>query len=274
MLRVLKFINICFYFLIEGFDDFKYSLRYFNISFLYAVNDIKLRYKRSIIGPFWITLNTLILISTIGFIFGQILNVDNKFFIPYISIGLILWSFFSMTLTEGCMSFVSGENIVKQIKLPLFIHINRVLLRNIFVFIHIIPILALLFIFFDIRFSGGIIMSVLGFIILIGNLVWLTLLFSILSSRYRDLPPLISNALQVIFYFTPIMWMVDLIPHRTIIFLQFNPLYHLIEIVREPFMGNTASKISWTFCIVAFVFGNLFTFIFFGKYKKRIIYWL
>jgi lipopolysaccharide transport system permease protein len=103
----------------------------------------------------------------------------------------------------------------------------------------------------------------------------MALLLGVFCTRYRDVPQIIANLLQVFFYLSPIIWMPQLLPTRASIYvLDANPFYHLIEIVRAPLIGLLPSALNWKVCIASAMAGWFFTILFYGRFRSRIAYWL
>jgi len=101
------------------------------------------------------------------------------------------------------------------------------------------------------------------------------LTLAILCARFRDMTQVVTNILQVMFYATPIMWMVKILPaHVSRDFVNWNPFYHLVELVRAPLFGVAPTMLNWSLSIFLAVFGWIMAIAFFGKYRWRIAYWL
>ena len=237
--------------------------------------DVKQRYRRSALGPFWLTISMGVMIGTIGIVFGSIFKTSLEEFLPFLASGMILWSFFTTVVNEGCAGFINAERIIKQLPIPLFVHILRIIWRNIIILCHNIIILPLVFIAVGKPLTLNIFFVIPGFILATLNLTWIALMLGILCARYRDLPQIITSVLNVIFYFTPIMWMPHLVPQRAgELILGLNPVYHLMEIVRAPLLGQMHGSSSWITCLIIAACGWLVTIFVYGRYKRRIAYWL
>lgn len=255
-----------------GLSDVLASLKSAGLVWLLSWHDVRQRYRRSTIGPFWITISNAILIACIGLVFGKVFGAGTNL-VPSLAIGITLWTFVSTAITEGCSSFIAAEGIVKQLPIPLFIHVERVVIRNVFILAHnalVIPVVLLLF---DNNWSWVALLSLVGFLLLVINLLWIGLWLAILCARYRDLPQVISNALQVFFYVTPILWPPSLLPEGGWL-LDFNPFYHFVEIVRAPLLGHLPEAINWIASIMIALVGWVLTLLFFNRYRRRIPYWL
>jgi len=259
-----------------SYTDISNSLKQFHLAALLGWQDVRQRYRRSVLGPFWLTVSMGVMIGTIGVVFGQIFNSPMQDFLPFLSIGLVLWNFISTSITEGCVGFISSEAIIKQLPIPLFIHILRLMWRNIIILAHNIVIFPIVLIFYHKEISWIPLISIPGFFLLFLNVIWMVLFLSVLCARYRDLPQIVASLLLVMFYLTPIMWMPSLLPQQNtnVKLLILNPFFHLMEIVKAPLLGNLPSILNWKVSIILGVFGWLVTMFMYGHYKRRIAYWL
>src|SRR5690606_6277438 len=125
------------------------------------------------------------------------------------------------------------ERIIKQLPIPLFVHVLRVVWRNIIILGHNFIIFPLVLLFFGKPIGWVALLSIPGLFLIVLNVTWVSLILGILCTRFRDLPQMVSSVLQVLFYITPIMWMPALLPNRAgTHWLQYNPIYHLLEIFR------------------------------------------
>ncbi len=237
--------------------------------------DVRQRYRRSALGPFWLTISMGVMIGTIGVVFGKIFKTPMAEFLPFLAAGMILWSFVSAVVTEGCTGFIGAEGIIKQLPIPLFVHILRMMWRNTLILSHNIVILPLVFLAVGKPLSLLAFLSIPGFILTAINLAWVALILGILCARYRDLPQMVASILQVVFYLTPIMWMPSLLPQRAGLYLlDLNPVFHLIEIVRAPLLGQLPSATNWVVSFALALIGWGVALAIYGRYKRRIAYWL
>ena len=98
--------------------------------------DIKQRYRRSTLGPFWITISTGIMLGAMGPVYAKLFNQPVGAYFQHLAISFIVWNLVSGQIIESCSAFISAEGLIKQIKLPLILHLNRMLSRNIIAFVH------------------------------------------------------------------------------------------------------------------------------------------
>lgn len=249
-------------------------MRYEQVAVL-GWQDVKQRYRRSFLGPFWLTLSMAILIATVGLVFSQIYRSPVKEFIPFLCCSMIFWGFVSTTISESCFGFISAEGIIKQLPIPLYVHILRVIWRNIIILGHNLVIFPIVLIIFTKPLTSDSILAIPGFLLMVINLGWVALVLGVICARYRDLPQIVNSMLQILIYLTPILWMPESISQGLGFYLvQLNPVFHLFDIVRAPLLGYSPEKISWFVSIFIAFFGWIGTLFFYNRYKQRIVFWL
>jgi ABC-type polysaccharide/polyol phosphate export permease len=237
--------------------------------------DVRQRYRRSALGPFWLTITMGVMIASIGVVFGQIFNSPMAEFLPFLAAGIIFWGFMTSVIAEGCTGFIAAEAIIKQLPIPLFVHILRLIWRNLLILAHNIVIIPLVFLAVGKSVNWMALISVPSLLLVVINLTWIALILGVLCTRYRDLPQIVGSILQILFYLTPIMWMPNLLPQRSGLYLlDLNPAYHLLQIVRAPLLGQLPTLLNWEVSFGLALIGWIMAITFYGCYKRRIAYWL
>jgi len=237
--------------------------------------DVATRYRRTRLGAFWLSLNMFVLIVVLGFVFGGIFRSNLTEFLPRLSIGIIIWGFLSSTLQESCDGFVHSRDTILEINMPYSFYVFRVLTRNIIIFFHNILIIPLIFLVLGVGIKLLSLLSLIGFVLIIINLAWISLFLAIISARFRDVSNIIVNLLQVIFYMTPIIWDQNMLPdwiQKSV--LIYNPFFHALNVVRDPLLNNPAPGLSYYVLLLGAFLGWVSALFFLGKYKRRIAYWL
>lgn len=237
--------------------------------------DVATRYRRSRVGAFWLTINMLVMITVLGFVFGTIFRAPVAEFLPGLTIGIIVWGLISGLINEGCGSFITAQESILQVRMPLATHILRVVWRNIIITGHNLLILPAVFFIFTKPIGYMALLSVIGLTLLIINVIWMMLILAVICTRFRDFTQIAQNGMQVLFYATPIIWHAEMLPGRFARdLLNINPFYHLLCIVREPLLGSMAATMNWVVSIIMAIVGWAFALAFFDRYRKRIPYWL
>ncbi|WP_285535236.1 ABC transporter permease [Brucella sp. NBRC 12950] len=251
------------------------ALSKYRLALIFGWQDVAQRYRRSRVGAFWLTLNMAVFIGALGLIFGTLFQSEMREFLPYLCAGVITWGFISTCLSEGCTTFTASDGIILQVRMPLFTHVLRAVWRNIIIFGHNIVIFPVLLLILGKMITLNALWAIPGFILVCLNLSWMMLILAVVCARFRDMTQVVTNILQVLFYATPIMWMVKILPdHVSRAFIDFNPFYHFIELVRAPLFGSPPSPLDWTYGVACAVIGWIAAIVFFGRYRWRVAYWL
>lgn len=237
--------------------------------------DVRQRYRRSALGPLWLTISMGVMIATIGIVFGSLFKSPMMEFLPSLASGIILWGFISTVINEGCASFIASDAIIRQLPIPLFVHVLRMTWRNMIILGHNLLILPVVFLAVGKSVHPVILESFAGFAVLLINLLWMALILGAACARFRDLSQMVASVLQVVFYLTPIMWLPRSLPSNVSVYLlDFNPAYHLLEIVRAPLLGDAPSAMNWIISGALAVVGWAAALLFYARFRRRIAYWL
>jgi len=253
--------------------DLWHGLKHQELWWTFAVHDIKQRFRRSTLGPFWLTLSMGIMVAALGFVFSKIFNQEISIFIPYLATGLIFWGLLTAMIHEGCTAFIACEGYIRNVPMPVSVHFYRMFARNLIIWGHNMVIYLILFFLFLREVSASYLFFVPGFALFLANLAWMGLTAGILSTRFRDIPQVVLSLLQVVFFTTPIFWSVDSLPNRPA-FIDWNPFYHLIEIVRAPLLGHPPQALSWAVSVGLIAIGIPFTALLYRRAFARIPYWI
>jgi ABC-2 type transport system permease protein len=236
-------------------------------------HDIKQRYRRSVLGPFWFTLSTLIMVVVLGLLYSQLLNQEISTYLPYLAVGLVVWQYLASAVNEGCAAFIGSAYLIKQIRLPLTVHVCRIAWRNFVILLHSLPVVILTLLVFGHWPTPEILLLPVALLILWLQGVWIGVALGILCARFRDIAPIVTNLVQVAFFFTPVMWSPEILKDRAWV-ADFNPLYHLIEIARGPIVGKPVLLVSWVWALGLLIVGFTFAQWLMNKYRNRVPYWL
>jgi ABC-type polysaccharide/polyol phosphate export permease len=236
--------------------------------------EIKQRYSRSVIGPFWITLSTGVMVAAMGPLYGALLGQNVAGYIQHLAVSLIIWNFISGSINDAGNAFVGAEGYIKQISLPLSVYVLKLIARNSLMLGHNFAVVFVVLYFLPPKNLELIWLTPIGLILVVGNLFWLALLLGMFSARFRDIPQLVSNIVQVAFFLSPIIWSAEMLPPSRRYLADFNPLFHFIEIVRAPLLGEPLHLISWIVVTAFLLIGSAVTFMLFARFRARVPYWL
>jgi ABC-type polysaccharide/polyol phosphate export permease len=236
--------------------------------------EIKQRYVRSVLGPFWLTLNTLILVTAMGPLYGQLFGQPVGAYFTYLVTSIVSWGLVSALVNEACTTFTSNVGFIQQVKKPYSVYVLKLIWRNLLVFAHSFVAIVIIYIFFPPQFGWNTPAFLLGVVSLSVNGYWMAYLLGVICARYRDVPQIINSLIGVSFFITPIMWKVENLSPSRQWAAHINPFYHMIEVVRRPLIYN---EIPWTSHLVLLgmaVVGYAIAIPFFAKFRGRLAYWL
>lgn len=237
--------------------------------------DTSLRYRRTVLGPWWLTLSTGVMIGSVGLVWGAIFSMDLATYMPYFAIGIILWTLISGSLIEGCNVFPLAGGLIKSVPASLMIYVHRMLARQIIILAHNAVLILLLWLVFRWPIGWSALLAMPGLIIVMLTLKGGVLALGILCTRFRDVPQIIAAILQLLFLLTPIMWTLDSIRGKAVSFiLDFNPFYYLIEVVREPLLGHVPDAYIWLVAVIFSIISVLVGHALYGRFHHRVAYWL
>jgi lipopolysaccharide transport system permease protein len=238
--------------------------------------DIKLRYRGSMLGPFWLTLSSAVMIGAIGFLYAGLFHQDVGKYLPYLSISLILWGFLSTLTGEGGTSFTSVEGMIRAQRMPLSLHAARVVMRNLFVVAHNLVVIVVVFVIFHVVPSKAVFSVVPALLLWLVDGMAVSLLLGVFGARFRDIPPIIASIVQIAFYVTPVIWNPTMVMHRHIgrVLVEWNPFYALLEILRGPLLGSPLEPMAWGVALGYSALLLLLSALTFTRARARIAYWI
>ena len=242
------------------------------ISYL-SWTDIKARYARSILGPFWLVLTTLISVVGLGYVWSTLFDIEKSIFIPFLSVGLVVWQLLSTAVIEATTVYSANSGVMRNTNNPLLVFPFAMLARNCIVFAHNIVVLLLVYFFYPPHFTFYTLLVIPGFILVIINMAWLVTLVAILGARYRDIGPAITSFMTILFFLCPIMYKPEQLGIKSYL-LWYNPFSYMITVIRDPLAGVAAPLFIYLTLIVMSLIGWLLVGTLMQSYQHRIIYWV
>lgn len=235
--------------------------------------EVKQRYQRSVLGPWWITLSMLLFISAMGTIFSRLFGVKPEEYIPFFTTGYLLWTFISSCISESTDLFKSNGNFIKQTKLPFHLYVLKFLTKNLILLAHNLVVYLGVLWYFHINPGWNCLFALGGFVLLVLNLYWICLLTALVSTRFRDMVPIITNCLQILFFVTPISWTPKLLDENSLI-VKWNPFVYFLELVRMPLLGSLPSLHMWIVCGCIAIAGFILSFLIFSHVRTNVPFWI
>lgn len=249
------------------------GIKSYNIWTILGWYDIRQRYRRSTIGPLWITLSLTITVATMGTLYGKLFHQDIHSYLPFLTSGMVIWSLVSTTINESTSVFVNLGGIIHQIRLPLTIHVLRMMVRNLVIFFHNLLVVLAVSIIFHVPIGWSLLLFPPALLLFAANALWVGFILGALCARYRDVAQIITNLVQVLFFLTPVMWRPESLGAHAWI-SKLNPLTQFFDLLRDPLLGSISPLFSWLYVIMVTIIGWGLTIILFSKFRARVAYWV
>ena len=243
----------------SAWADIRQGIAGFRLWQSLARQDIRLKYRRSTLGPFWITLSMAVTVSAMGPLYGALFSTDLAAFVPHLALGLIFWAFIAGSISEYAETFTANEHILKQSYLPLSALVMRVFYRQLFLGLGI---------------NSNIFWLLPAFVLVSLNIIWLGLIIAIFCTRFRDMMPVIQSIVTLLFFVTPIIWQLHQLPEGRLHIAQMNPFTSLITLLRDPVLGVMPAPLYWQVAAAFALVGTALAVWVFSRTRKKITYWL
>lgn len=239
-----------------------------------ASQSVRTSYRRTKLGPFWISIQQIIFIIGLGFVYGQLFTIATKDLIPIIAFGVNIWTLISHLITSGANVYISSASELKSSDLPLTFFIFRSICFNFYIYLHSSISLVFLPILFDDR-PNFISILTTPFLIstLVFNGVFLSMWLAPICTRYRDVASSIQVFVLLLFLSSPIHWESEkLTRHKWI--ANSNPIAWFVESFRNPLLGRELRTDYIVFILLLTIANVLSGTYAYGKLKSKIKYWI
>jgi len=217
-----------------------------------GLQDVRLKFRRSAIGASWIFVNLAVMVLSIGFIYANLLGQEPRQFIPYLTIGMILWTYLTNSIVDGGNAFIHAEGYIKQISLPIYVYLFRAFVSITVTMLITMCAFVIVAVVYRVPVSPATLLAVPGLLMVMTATLLLITIFAHLNARFRDVAHMATVGMQVLFYVTPVIFPAALLRHRRDLSLviELNPMYHLLEVVRQPLLGGVPAE-AHSYAVVA-----------------------
>ncbi len=258
----------------DAIGDLADGLKHAHVWHMLALQEIRQRYRRSLIGPLWITISTGVLVGAMGPLYGSLFGHSLAAYFPHLAVSFVIWLLIANLLNEACVVFIGAEGVIKQIRMPLSIHVYRFVWKNLLVFLHHVILIVAVLAIFRPQLGWNVLLAPVGLLLLALNAVWIALFLGVVCARYRDIPLIVQNIVQVLFFLTPVLWRPRDLGPALQWAAEVNPLHHFLEVVRSPLLGSSPTWINLLVVALTTVSGFAMGLAFFARFRSRIAYWV
>ena len=229
--------------------DLKEGLQYWRIWCVAAIYGVTLQYRRTYLGTLWLLLTLTVVVLMKTFLFTGVFDKPDWRLVPNMAIGMAVWRLYVALISGGTQAFIRGRPILINQAHPLSVAILSNLTSGLFVFLHgVFPMLIITYLYVKPAWPD-ILLVIPGFFLILFCLYAVGYVFAIIGTRYRDINNLIASIMTVSFLLTPIIWLPEMAQGKRRIFLDYNPFYHFMEVLRDPLIGQPVEWVNWAVVI-------------------------
>lgn len=237
--------------------------------------EVRRRYLRTKIGPFWSTLTFLVYILAISIVGAGLWGLDITTYLPFLVSGMVVWGFLSVLMNESCLIFTQGALLFSNARMDYSVLAYALVWKNFVLFLHNMAVWFLVVLYNPAILDWATLLAIPGMVMVLANAVWIALLLGLICLRFRDVQQLVLSATTIGMLVTPLFWPPERLPPglTRLFFVQLNPIYRLIDVVRTPLMGGVPTAASYAAVLGITVCGWLVAYFMFRKFRMRISYW-
>lgn len=266
----------------RAFKDFRDGFGQRELWLSLGWQDIKQRYRRSVLGPFWITISTAVQAAAIGLLYATLLAQPLREYLPYVTVGIIVWNVIEASILEGSDVFIANEGLIKQLPSALSVHVYRLVWRQFLFFAHNLVIYLVMLVAFAVwrDLDWSVLLAIPAILLLFMNAMWVSIAFGIFSTRYRDIAPILGSLTRMLFVLTPVMWSAKVLHDQggqvseRARLIELVPTYHYLEIVRAPLLGDPIAWRHWAIVLAFTAIGWIVAILAMKQYRSRVPYWV
>lgn len=260
--------------LLYAMDELKAVKNSWLMWYTLGLLDIKLRYRRSVIGPVWLTISMAVTIFCMGFLYSYLFRIKLDDYFPFLAAGIICWTFISTVIQESSGVIIESSNYIRNQEYSILIFVMRLILRNLTVFFHNFLAFIPVALIFKVGVGLNSLLLLPGLFIIGVNFLFFGAVLSMMGTRYRDIEQIVKSLMQVVFFVTPVMWSPSLLSQKYQWIININPFYHVLSLIKNPMLNQGIHPISLFVVAVTTLLGFLAFALCIRKYKYQLIYWL
>ena len=238
-----------------------------------AMLNAKRTYWRAHLGVLWLPMSFVAFVLLLALLWANILGRDFELYLPHLGYGLACFAFMSTSISGGEQVFVANAGLIREFPLPLTFYAFAKTARDFIALISGLIVMLLLDVSLIQNTSFVSLLALPAIALYFVTSIFVSLAVGMAVTRFRDLGQILPIIMRAVFFFTPIIWMIDARPERALI-AALNPLYHYIEIIRAPMSGIAPTPVNWAVSLGVTMAVIVLTLTFYKKGTRQLRVWL
>lgn len=234
------------------------------------------KYRRSRLGLFWAFFPPLLYTFGVGWFFSRLQGYDALTFIPHLGLGYVLFRLVTVSLSEATTACAGHASFILDGRVRLTDYILRVVAKALFYAVLSVPVMCVALVLSPDFEPLGLLSLLPALAIVLANIAWMGAIVAVLGARLPDVNQLVGSILMFSFLFTPILWRADQVPLGTFrgSIARANPLFHLVEIVRAPLLGEPIEKLTYLYLAAMLIVGWAVAIWVYRKFARYVPIWV
>lgn len=252
------------------------SLRYARNALYLSWVDVKTRYRKSVLGPLWLTLGNVVAIVGFGAVWAQLLNLPRSVFVPSLTVGLVIWQYVAGVMASATSAYTLNAQVMRNTRIPVWFFALRTHGYHFINFAHNLVLVAVVLLFYGARPTVGLWWAVPGLLLLIMACAVLSLLLAALGARYRDVRYAVEVSLPLLFFVSPVLFRPENVVGD---YIWLNPVSYLIEVLRVPLLSTLGGPLRppamvYEGCLALLAVLALAALLIYLRNPRRILFWV
>lgn len=238
--------------------------------------EIVSKYRRSRMGILWAFVPALLYTFGIGYFFATLQGHNVWEFVPHLGLGYVIFRLITSSLNDATTTCASNSSYILDGRVRLTDYVLKVIARAMFYFCTGIPAVAVALLFSPDFHAVGLFFFIPSLLVVLLNVAWMGVVVAVLGARLPDVSQFVGSVLMFGFLFTPIIWRAELVPPDTLRggIARANPLFHLVELVRAPLLGESIEPLTFIYLAVMLIVGWAIAIFVYRHYAKYVPVWI
>jgi ABC-2 type transport system permease protein len=258
------------------FRDYGESLRKPEFWIYSTWLELVTKYRRSRLGLFWVFLPPFLYAFVVGGFFAKLQGYDVATFVPHMAIGFVLFRFVTVTLNEATTTCSQHTAFILDGRTRLTDYVLRVVAKAAFYLVFAIPVITAALWISPAFEASGLLTLIPALLVVLLNVGWMAAIVAIIGARLTDVHEFMGSVMMFGFLFTPIIWTAEQVPADTLrgSVARVNPLFHFVELVRAPILGERLETGTIAYVLGSLVIGWLVAAIIYKRYARYVPVWI